>query len=385
MKNNKFIKRILSSLVALTMIFTLIPAAFVSAAETDETYGSYWETISVVTMDDYEATTGIGGGYSYYSGKKSDNTGYAYAQAGTGKYSLFKGSKGAQRIHQGTGLRTISDEGTNITSMPQIPGVESITNIFKMNRAWSNQSGSWDAGQGKGAPDSSMLVSGIFDSTKVNVGDTLRITAWVYSTAGLIQDASTASDVYVTDKPVTVSMWVADRARSGDVATNGPAANYNDAKPVNELETATYTNITPGKWEEISLTYTVTEENKDVTGVSFNNDKMGSETVDAFPLYFYLAAVKVDKLVETEDAELGMITGTVKGDFAADGEADINVIVAAYEGTTFLGCDMLGYSSTNTYSFEISNAADADRVVAYVWDMTDIEPQTAPIVLTLAE
>lgn len=344
--------------------------------------GTKWEQMNLVTMDDYEATDGSGGGISFWGGKKSDNTGWLKANAGNGKYSEFKTNNGSQRIHQGTGIRSIKDEG-GVTA-PAIPGADAITNVFKLNRAWSMQSGSWNAGMGKGAPDSYINISGLFDNTKVQVGDTVKITAWVLGAA--MHDATTAADSMKPDDPATVTMWLADRARSGDVATNGPAADYNVSVPSVPSETASYDDMKQGVWKEITLTYEVTADNKDVTGISINSDKMGSEKVTAFPLYLYVAAVKAEKLTDDPDQEIGRIVGSVNVggiDAPAEGE-DVQVVVVAYRGTRFLGCDMVPYTTDGKYEFAIDGASAADKVIAYVWSMNQFQPRMPGITLKAA-
>ena len=345
--------------------------------------GTKWEQMNLVTMDDYEAIgEGIGGGISYWSGKKSDNTGYLKANAGNGKYAEFKTNMNAQRIHQGTGLRPIKDEG-GVTA-PAIPGAGAITNVFKLNRAWSMQQGSWNAGMGKGAPDSYINISGLFDNTNVQVGDTVKITAWVLGAS--MHDGTTATDSMKPDDPATVTMWLADRARSGDVATNGPAADYNVSVPSVPSETASYDDMKQGEWKEITLTYEVTADNKDVTGISINSDKMGSEKVTAFPLYLYVAAVKAEKLTDDPTQELGRIVGSVNVggiDAPAEGE-DVQVVVVAYRGARFLGCDMVPYTTDGKYEFAIDGASAADKVIAYVWSMNRFQPRMPGITLKAA-
>ena len=345
--------------------------------------GTKWEQMSLVTMDDYEAIgDGIGGGYSYWSGKKSDNTGWLSANAGSGKYAEFKTNLGYQRIHQGTAIRPISGEA-GVTA-PVIPGAGAITNVFKLNRAWSQQSGSWTAGMGKGAPDSYINISGLFDNTNVQVGDTVKITAWVLGLE--MHDAATAADSMKPDDPATVTMWLSDKARSGDVATNGPAADYNVSVPSLPGETASYDDMKQGEWKEISLTYEVTADNKDVTGIGLNSDKMGSDKVAAFPLYLYVAGVKAEKLVDDPTQELGRIVGSVNVggiDAPAPGE-DVQVVVVAYRGARFLGCDMVPYTTDGKYEFTIDGASAADKVIAYVWSMNQFQPRMPGITLKAA-
>ncbi len=339
--------------------------------------GKKWEQLSQVTMDDYKEVEGSSGGISWWGGKKSDNTGWLSAEAGTGKYAEFKTNYGHQRIHQGTGIRPISGEG-GVTA-PAIPGAGAITNVFKLNRAWSQQSGSWNAGMGKGAPDSRINISGLFDNTKVAVGDTVKITAWVLGAS--MHDATTAADSMKPDDAATVTMWLSDKARSGDVATNGPAADYNLAKPANASETASYDDMKQGVWKEISLTYTVTEENKDVTGIGLNSDKMGSDKVAAFPLYLYVAGVKAEKLVDDPTQTAGTVSGTITAQI--DDAAGTKIVVAAYQGNELLGCDIVDADAATTkYSFSIADASGTDKVIAYIWKLDNANPVLAPIPLT---
>ena len=339
--------------------------------------GKKWEQLSQVTMDDYEEVEGSSGGISWWGGKKSDNTGWLSAEAGTGKYAEFKTNYGHQRIHQGTGIRPIS--GEDGVTAPAIPGAGAITNVFKLNRAWSEQAGSWPAGPGKGAPDSRINISGLFDKTKVQVGDTVKITAWVMGV--MMHDATTAADSMKPDDAATVTMWLSDKARSGDVATNGPAADYNLAKPANASETASYDDMKQGEWKEISLTYTVTEGNKDVTGIGLNSDKMGSDKVAAFPLYLYVAGVKAEKLVDDPTQTAGTVSGTITAQI--DDAAGTKIVVAAYKSNELLGCDIVDADAATTkYSFSIADAYGTDKVIAYIWKLDNANPVLAPIPLT---
>ena len=339
--------------------------------------GKKAEPLAQVTMDDYKEVEGSSGGISWWGGKKSDNTGWLSANAGSGKYAEFKTNLGYQRIHQGTGIRPISGEG-GVTA-PAIPGAGAITNVFKLNRAWSQQSGSWTAGMGKGAPDSYINISGLFDNTNVQIGDTVKITAWVLGLE--MHDATTAADSMKPDDAATVTMWLSDKARSGDVATNGPAADYNLAKPANASETASYDDMKQGEWKEISLTYTVTEGNKDVTGIGLNSDKMGSDKVAAFPLYLYVAGVKAEKLVDDPTQTAGTVSGTITAQI--DDAAGTKIVVAAYQGNELLGCDIVDADAATTkYSFSIADASGTDKVIAYIWKLDNANPVLAPIPLT---
>lgn len=341
--------------------------------------GKKWEQLSQVTVDDYEAIgEGIGGGYSYWHGKKTDNTGWLNAGAGNGKYGEFKTNTNAQRIHQGTGISEIKYESA-ITSAPVIPGEESITKVFKLNRGYSNQTGSWNGGAGKGAPDSYINISGLFDKTKVQVGDTVKITAWVMGSA--LQSAETAADTTGLDVPTTVTMWLSSAKNADPVTANGPAAEYNFTKPTNASETASYHDMMQGVWKEISLTYTVTEENKDVTGISLNSDKFGSDKVAAFPLYLYLAGVKAEKQVDDPTQTVGTVAGTISAKI--DDATDTKIVVAAYKGNELLGCDIVDADAATTkYSFSIADAYGTDKVIAYIWKLDNANPVLAPIPLT---
>lgn len=235
------------------------------------------------------------------------------------------------------------------------------------------------SGLSKGAPDSRIIISGLFDKTNVQVGDTVKITAWVLGLE--MHDATTAADSMKPDDPATVTMWLSDKARSGDVATNGPAADYNVSVPSLPSETASYDDMKQGEWKEISLTYTVTEGNKDVTGIGINSDKMGSDKVAAFPLYLYVAGVKAEKLVDDPTQTAGTVSGTITAQI--DDAADTKIVVAAYQGNELLGCDIVDADAATTkYSFSIADASGTDKVIAYIWKLDNANPVLAPIPLT---
>ena len=136
-----------------------------------------------------------------------------------------------------------------------------------------------------------------------------------------------------------------------------------------------------GVWKEISLTYTVTEENKDVTGIGLNSDKFGSDKVAAFPLYLYLAGVKAEKLVDDPTQTAGTVAGTISAKI--DDATDTKIVVAAYKGNELLGCDIVDADAATTkYSFSIADAYGTDKVIAYIWKLDNANPVLAPIPLT---
>lgn len=99
-----------------------------------------------------------------------------------------------------------------------------------------------------------------------------------------------------------------------------------------------------------------------------------------------MAAVKAEKLTDDPDQEIGRIVGSVNVggiDAPAEGE-DVQVVVVAYRGTRFLGCDMVPYTTDGKYEFAIDGASAADKVIAYVWSMNQFQPRMPGITLKAA-
>ena len=295
MKKTNLFKKMTSLFLAIMMLMSVVP--MMASAEVSD--GKFWLTLGMTTFDDYVEVSRSAG---TYVAKKSDNSGWLYQTAGNNKYKdVFASTNSSMRLHHGTGVRAFADTDF-YEAAPVIEGAGELTIYGRLNRGWSNSSPSWYAGDGKGSPDSIIMVSDLFDKADVKVGDTVKITAWVNS---VYPQSATSSDDNIeggagevpADATATVSMWVADKATDGTVGT--AAADYH-LTPVTDAswtDAVTHKNLTYGQWQALSLTYTVTDANKGASGIALNSDLLGTtEKVTSFPLELHVAAVKAEKL-----------------------------------------------------------------------------------------
>lgn len=144
-------------------------------------------------------------------------------------------------------------------------------------------------------------------------------------------------------------------------------------------------------WNKVELVYTITEENKTISSIQINSDNV-AHTVTHFPYILKLAGVTVEKEIEKADqTKKGTITGKVALGLDYEVEGGVKVLVAAYKDNMFLGCDIIDYDYAGEYDFEIKDTlvgddvSGADKVVAYIWDMNEYQPQILPIQLVKAE
>lgn len=299
MKKTNLFKKMTSLFLAIMMLMSVVP--MMASAEVSD--GKFWLTLGMTTFDDYVEVSRSAG---TYVAKKSDNSGWLYQTAGNNKYKdVFASTNSSMRLHHGTGVRAFADTDF-YEAAPVIEGAGELTIYGRLNRGWSNSSPSWYAGDGKGSPDSIIMVSDLFDKADVKVGDTVKITAWVNSVYP--QSATSSADnieggagEVPADATATVSMWVADKATDGTVGT--AAADYH-LTPVTDAswtDAVTHKNLTYGQWQALSLTYTVTDANKGASGIALNSDLLGTtEKVTSFPLELHIAAVKAEKLIKNE-------------------------------------------------------------------------------------
>lgn len=319
--------------------------------------GATWETLASIDMDGF---TQLSTDTTVETKTVDERTVYVVADSAGGAY------KGYGYIPTTTNDTTYGNVGADL------PGIAGNM-IWYINRSWSN-----------GWPKSSSgaRIKNIFDKSRINEGDRIKITAWVYTSYKYDSTTDEAVSDYTGDYDIRMWLSQPDEEITGNVKHNdsAPHADYTDEY--------TWTTIKEKTWTPITIEYTASSYTKDVTSIRIDNCCQEGNTV--WPLRMLLAGVKAEKLVQP-NGTYTITDGTVSGAFTAAFGAgatgsQMQIIVAAYAGDTFLGCDFVDFvAGSQSYNFEIANAASATKVVAYVWDMTDIEPQRAPIVLTLAE
>ena len=334
--------------------------------------GKKWETVSEIDFDGFADLT-----YSDWNMETTETVdGHTYGLGFTnGVY------------HSATGLKTRSEVDSSI-SFPSIVKDKTNGKIALVRRKWVDVSTGWTS------PKSGFWVKNIFGPDGVQLGDRVKITAYVYHNTPWKYDGKNLAeypDGEATNTASTV-MWLsqADDASTTDINenffSNNPLGMNNGAGEINIATTKA------NEWNEISLEYVIGEGNQYAEGVQICSlgVKEGDEgkvvladAPYAMPYMFYLAGLKVEKQVDTGSGTVDAAVGTVNIDTEGIATEGSKILVAAYDGDMFLGCDILDCEAEKyNYDFVIYNAKAADSVKAYVWNMNDIEPQFTPIELT---
>ena len=202
---------------------------------------------------------------------------------------------------------------------------------------------------------SNMSVSGFLNSD-IEVGDTVKVTAWLYTdgiyTGTLLPDEA-GYDVHE----------VADQAN----ATSGVRI---------QIENATKTDfyIANNMWVPVTVEYTVTQDN---INKPFVIDADTGSGVDPYAMSTFLAGIKVEKL--TEITNQNDIFGYVSTSAAPTGNNNMMIVAAYNEAGMLIGTDAFNYGKPGRYEFTIAGAADATAVKAYIWDMSVLMPQADSI------
>ena len=310
-----------------------------------KTDSTYKKTVSSIDMDGFtkdEEKSGIWEGMFY--DKTVDGWNY--------KVNGLVGS--TSTVHGNTGIVT------NLSSVTgSVPAITKNDTGFLMSRKYIN-------GAPRNLPlsNTKIEVQNIFDTTKVQNGDRLKITAYVYASF-LATSTLNSNGVYsLTTEGVTGQINYRMSLTGG---TTEKVESKDDA----------------AEWKEISVEYVVNDTNKSLNGIRIDNYVQNGEV---YPLELYLAGVTVEKFENGgwyTVGENGNVSGEIYANNAGVTEGS-KLMVAAYEGNTFLGCDILDINGEAS-PFSVTGAANADKVCAYVWDMTTLKPQAGVIGLTKAE
>lgn len=306
----------------------------------------YKKTVASINMDGFPEK---GGSIWGYKAEKTVN----------GKTYGVKtdGGGGKWVVHSNSAIRDLRD--FEKAGLPPIAG----SKVATVKRGWvSDVNATVDSKAG-------IVVTNLFDDSNVAVGDKIKITAYVrasqaYNDKDILDDQPVNFRAYV-NKP-----WVSDSETGYNTDATVSDISFEGKLPI-------------GRWNAISIEYTVTEENMAARCIKVDNKK--SED-GIYPLELCLAGVTVEKLENggwyTADAN-GNASGEIYANNTGVSEGS-KLIVAAYEGDTFMGCDILD-ANGEVSPFSVTGAAKADKVCAYVWDMTTLKPQAGIIGLTKAE
>ena len=383
MKRSKgLLKRAAAYLAAGTIIATMLPMTFASAEMID---GTKWETISEIKFTDFSDLTDPA------NSRWDPITATKTVDGVTYGIELIPG--GASPIGNNTGYIYYTnsknwgwDSGKDYLSN-NLP--VSMSDKLIWNRRCYVQSGinKWSS------PTQALRIKNIFGATQLNRGDKVRITAYVNtygteywnpaSNAGIDPNDAEGS-LYPSTNTANIRMWLSQNA---DESLGW--GNYYPQNTMGMTNSAEYTRkeLTKKEWGEVSLEYTINEANENVKCVRIDSGLLNESTeIYDFPREIFVAKLKVERLVKSSgtyaiDSATGKCSGNVTTILTSEPDAASNpkVLIAAYSGNDLVGCNVKEYSDTNSYDFEISNAAGADRVVAYLWYMDNIEPKIEAI------
>lgn len=275
----------------------------------------YWKTVTNVTMDRYDRVAPEADNvttYVYANAAIDGRTSWLYASSGE-YYDIFKTDKDYKRIFHKTDFQPRSE-----LTYPWPSDLADGGKVFELSREetsnwtlwnpWSPYYGkisTW-AGAGYGAPDSSIMLTNLFNEGAVSTGDKMRITAWVIGTdVSDVLQAKYGDDGRITasaNKETNVQMWISESNASDRDWQYGEDKNYNQEAPdpqkPDEVVTAT---MKEGEWTKLVLEYELTTDNASISSIQINNDN-ASHDVANFPLKLAIAGVMVEQYVDPSKA-----------------------------------------------------------------------------------
>lgn len=295
--------------------------------------GKKWQSLYTIKMDSFDA---VRTERAFEDTKIIDGR----------EYTLKADNEDTYAMHSWTKAYTLNDAPNGA-----LPAYDSVGDYVVMGA-----SGRWYS-YATSSCETYWKLSNLYDSENMQAGDRVRISAAVYGRVPCIWNP--------TDKTAAVQ----EGATKGALRiTSGGNSEYNV--------------MSADAWHTISLAYTVTAA--DLADNFVKIDGCAKDYNNPYLRDWFLGSVTVEKEVDDPTSPAGVITGKVTigvtDTVAAD--ADYRVLVAAYKGDLFLGCDIMNYTALGDYDFEIEDAIGTDKVVAYLWDMNDYEPQLVPVNLT---
>ncbi len=282
---------------------------------------TYWETMTAMNMDsyvttsptnDYDVTTGYNA-----TGMIDNRTSYLYVNSGEydgkkGLYTVLESDKNVKRLYHMMGFRDAT--GTDYSWPTDFPG-EAGTRVFELSREetstwtlwnpWSPYYGklaTW-VGAGWGAPDSYMILTNLFDESKVIAGDKLRITAWVMGRKIYDTPTERPSTAYVSptesaETTAQVQMWISESKSTDGDWQWGEDKDYSlvepDPEKPQEVVTAT---INEDEWTKVVLEYELTPNNIGISSIQINTDN-ATHDITHYPLQLAIAGVTVERFVD---------------------------------------------------------------------------------------
>lgn len=252
-----------------------------AAEEPEKTYS----LMSEYGMDGFTVTQGANNTAGWGFGAEKTYNGRTVA-IGT------DGGSDPWMIGNTTGLYKWSEQGKD----GDIPSILTDDTVFSLHRDTRNESGEATS------PASRPILKGVLKNTEVRIGETIRVTAWVYPSELAIWQGShritPITEGVDQTQDVGYRMWL----YKGWKSMEDPG--YSAGGPGVESSVGT---IPANQWSEISFEYTVTKLNKNVTDIALDNCRAesgsSSSEGDVYPLKWYVAGVRTEKLNDDAEAE----------------------------------------------------------------------------------
>ena len=266
----------------------------------------------------------------------------------------------------------ISAIGSTYGRNTHVIGGKTVAKAAVLHRGWLGTSN----GNKITNPKASIWLQNVYADDEISVGDRVRVTVWASATTPKKYLSATKHEDIDTDK-------ILFRAYINDPWKSAAQPGYNTQGQIEEL---TYEgDLSLGEWHKLTIEYQITEANKNARNIIIDNAK-SDEVGTVYPVYLSVAGFELEKFENGGWYTVGE-NGNASGEIYANNTGvseGSKLIVAAYEGDTFMGCDILD-ANGEVSPFSVTGAAKADKVCAYVWDMTTLKPQAGIIGLTKAE
>lgn len=292
---------------------------------------TYWEELNTITMDDFNAPANDSYATSSLnrSGTYKGRDIYLHSEAGT-FYDIMKTDKNYKRMGHRTGFvdkngyvniqgfasQEAAPTGAYDYSYPTDLPTSDTKRVYELSRdevsnwmlwnpwsPWNGKIATW-IGAGYGAPDSYIMVGNIFDENKVNTGDKLKITAWVYAhdmrtmPAAKEPGAAYAVPEATTATEAPIQMWISESNAMDGNWQSGSDKNYNQNVPDETKPEEIYRGtIKADEWKKLELEYELNGTNISVSSIQINNDTVNHDAT-VYPLRLAIAGVKVERFVD---------------------------------------------------------------------------------------
>lgn len=185
---------------------------------------------------------------------------------------------------------------------------EESNNIFN-NKIAHIQIVDWALNEGKGSATlgadwkhNSIVAENIYDKEQVKVGETYRVSMWVYGNGAINRDTREADP----SGKVAYNMWLMNDPNgmisTGTAYNTGSANGTNPDAPANgECLKDDEKYVPENEWHKLSITYKITNENKKASSLRLDN--MFSSAAYPIAKNTFIAGYKVEKLTMPDGSE----------------------------------------------------------------------------------